>query len=223
MKKSAVNIFMALTICFAFIGCKDKAKEANTSDAEPAMVAEAPTERYVVNVEESQIEWKGFKPTGTHNGTIAIESGEMSANDNVVVGGNFVIDMTSITSNDLEGDKKANLEGHLKGTIEGKEGDFFNVTEYPDATFEITEMAAIENGKFNLSGNLMVKGVKNNITFPVTANIQENKMVLESETFTIDRTKWNVNYGSKSVFDNLGDNFVDDKIELKIMVKATKA
>ena len=48
-------------------------------------------------------------------------------------------------------------------------------------------------------------------------------MTLTSETFTIDRSKWNVKYGSKSFFDNLGDKFINDDIELKIMVKAVKA
>lgn len=214
---------MVLTICLGFVGCKDKAKEASTSDAKSANVAEASTERFVVNVEGSQIEWKGFKPTGTHNGTISIKNGEISTTDDVVVSGDFVIDMTTITSHDLEGEKKVNLESHLKGTIEGKEGDFFNVTKYPEATFEITDMAAIENDRFNLSGNLKIKDVENNITFPVLATVKGDSLVIKSETFTIDRTKWNVNYGSKSVFDNLGDNFVNDEIELKITVKANKA
>lgn len=214
---------MVLTICLGFVGCKDKAKEASTSDAKSANVAEASTERFVVNVEGSQIEWKGFKPTGTHNGTISIKNGEISTTDDVVVSGDFVIDMTTITSHDLEGEKKVNLESHLKGTIEGKEGDFFNVTKYPEATFEITDMAAIENDRFNLSGNLKIKDIENNITFPVLATVKGDSLAIKSETFTIDRTKWNVNYGSKSVFDNLGDNFVNDEIELKITVKANKA
>lgn len=214
---------MVLTICFAFMGCKDKGNEASTGDAEPVIVAETSTERYVVNVAESQIEWKGFKPTGTHNGTIVIENGEINANDDVVVSGNFVIDMTTIISLDLEGEKKAELESHLKGTAEGKEGDFFNVTKYPEATFEITDMKVLENGNYNVSGNLMIKGVKNNITFPVMTSIEEDTLLLKSETFTIDRTKWGVNYGSKSVFDNLGDSFINDEIELKITVKAKKA
>lgn len=222
MKKSAVYSFMVLTLCFAFVGCKDKGNEASTSDIKSANVAEASSERYIVNVEESKIEWKGFKPTGTHNGTIAIKNGEINANDDVVVSGNFVIDMTTITSLDLEGKKKADLESHLKGTVEGKEGDFFNVTKYPEATFEITNMKSLDDGNYNLSGNLMIKGVNNNITFPVTSTTEGDTLVLKSDTFTIDRTKWNVNYGSKSIFDNLGDAFVNDMTELKITVQAKK-
>ena len=45
---------------------------------------------------------------------------------------------------------------------------------------------------------------------------------ITSETFAIDRTKWDVNYGSKSVFDNLGDKFINDDIELTVTVVANK-
>ena len=74
-----------------------------------------------------------------------------------------------------------------------------------------------------LSGNLTLKDVKNNVTFPVSVSNNGNTITLTSETFSIDRTKWNVQYGSKSIFDNLGDKFINDDIELKIMVKANKA
>ena len=48
-------------------------------------------------------------------------------------------------------------------------------------------------------------------------------MTLESEPFTIDRTKWDVNYGSKSVFDNLGDKWVSDDMEITVKLVANKA
>ena len=80
-----------------------------------------------------------------------------------------------------------------------------------------------ENGQKILQGNLTIKDETKNIAFPVTVEISENELTLESETFTIDRTIWGVNYGSKSVFDDLGDNFISDDIELKIMVTATPA
>lgn len=50
-----------------------------------------------------------------------------------------------------------------------------------------------------LEGNLTIKDSKNNISFPVTYTLDGNTMSIKSEPFTIDRTKWNVNYGSKSV------------------------
>ena len=222
MKNRLSKSLMTLLICLAIFGCRDKANEANMSEAEPAKVADASSEKYIVNVTESFIEWKGFKPTATHNGVIRIEYGNINTNNDVLSVGKVVIDMSSISVLDLEGDMKSNLENHLKGTVEGKEGDFFNVKMFPEAIFEITNIAAIENGAFNLSGNLTIKGVKNNITFPVKVTEDEQSLTINSEPFTIDRTKWGINFGSKSVFDNLGDKFINDEIELKITVKAKK-
>ena len=100
--------------------------------------------------------------------------------------------------------------------------DFFDVEKYPSAGFEITSLEEVE-GKMMLSGNLTLKETKNNVTFPVSITHEGDSMTLTSETFTIDRTKWNVEYGSKSIFDNLGDKFINDDIELTIKVMATKA
>ena len=79
------------------------------------------------------------------------------------------------------------------------------------------------DGKTMLSGNLTLKEKKNNVTFPVTVSEDGNSYTITSEMFTIDRSKWDVQYGSKSFFDNLGDKFINDDIELKITVKASKS
>ena len=221
MRKQVLNIFTVVALCTAIVSCK-KAKEANTSEAEAAAVSESTSQKYVVNVDESVIGWSGFKPTGTHNGTINLDSGIFSVTDGVLQSGTFIIDMNSINATDLDGDQKANLEAHLKGTVEGKEGDFFNVTKFPNAAFEITG-TAIENGKTMVSGNLSLKGNKNNITFPATITNTNDVMTIASESFTIDRTKWSINYGSKSIFDNLGDKFINDDMELKITINAKKS
>nr|WP_321225520.1 YceI family protein [uncultured Psychroserpens sp.] len=224
MKTNFLKFSMIIALAIAFTSCKDKAAEANTSDAEAAAVSESTSQKYVANIGESTITWKGYKPTGSHNGTINIESGIFKTDDGKLQSGTFLIDMTSITVVDLEaGDGKENLESHLKGTVEGKEGDFFDVTKFPSAAFEITGTEALAAGKTRLSGNLSIKGQKHNISFPVTISNEGDMMTIESEAFTIDRTKWGINYGSKSVFDNLGDKFINDDMELKIVVKAKKA
>ncbi|WP_299278241.1 YceI family protein [uncultured Psychroserpens sp.] len=224
MRTKFLKFSMILAIAIAFTSCKDKAEEANTSDAEAAAVSESTSEKYTVNVAESTIHWKGFKPTGTHSGTINLENGVFKTDDGKLQSGTFLIDMKSISVTDLEsGDGKENLEAHLMGTVEGKEGDFFDVTKFPTAAFEITGTEAMAAGKTRLSGNLAIKGQKHNISFPVTITNADGMMTIESEAFTIDRTTWGVNYGSKSVFDNLGDKFINDDMELKIVVKAKKA
>jgi polyisoprenoid-binding protein YceI len=223
MRTKFLKFSMILAIAIAFTSCKDKAAEANTSDAEAAAVSESTSQKYTTNVGESKIEWKGFKPTGTHNGTIALESGIFKTDDGKLQSGTFLIDMTSITVTDLpSGDGKEDLESHLKGTVEGKENHFFDIAKFPSAAFEITSTESLAAGKTRLSGNLAIKGQKHNISFPVTISNEDDMMTIESEAFTIDRTKWGVNYGSKSVFDDLGDRFINDDIELKIIIKAKK-
>src|SRR5690606_13014258 len=132
MKKTILNIFMVTGIAVATVGCKNENRQAQTGEARETAMATDGAVEYRVDTTSSVIEWKGKKPTGTHNGTIKIAEGTFHANDSTVESGTFVIDMTSINVEDLEGDDKKNLEAHLMGTVEGKEGDFFNVNEYPE-------------------------------------------------------------------------------------------
>ncbi len=215
-------MFTIAAIGMAVVGCKNENKEAETTEAQEVANATMEATVFEVDTTASVINWKGEKPTGTHTGTIKLSEGTFKANDSVVESGTFVIDMNSINVTDLEGDDKLSLENHLKGTVEGKEGDFYNVTKYPTGSFEVTGISE-KDGKTMLQGNLTLKDVTKNVEFPVTINMNEDTMELTSEKFNIDRTKWNVNYGSKSVFDNLGDKFINDEIELMIEVKAKKA
>ena len=222
MKRFFLNAFVIAGLGLGVTGCKDNNKEAEMAETKEAATAEAEAMKFTVDTASSVIEWKGEKPTGTHTGTIKVANGTFMANDSVVESGTFVIDMSSIEVTDLEGEEKANLEAHLKGTVEGKEGDFFNVTEFGEATFEVTGVTE-EEGQAMLQGNLTMKEETKNITFPVNISRNGESMEITSEEFTIDRTKWNVNYGSKSVFDGLGDKFINDDITLKINLKANKA
>ncbi|HKL36772.1 MAG TPA: YceI family protein [Salegentibacter sp.] len=222
MRKSILSTFVIAAFLLAVVGCKNDKNKAETSEAKDAATAQAEAMEFKVDTAASIIEWKGSKPTNTHTGTIKLAEGTFSANDSVIQSGTFAIDMQSINVTDLEGKDKKDLEAHLMGTVEGKEGDFFNAKKYPEATFEVTEVTEKEGQKM-LSGNLTIKEETKNITFPVSINQSEDSIEITSEEFSIDRTNWNVNFGSKSVFDGLGDNFVSDDITLKINLKATKA
>ena len=212
MKKQILNLFTVFALTVVIVGCKKKADEANTSEAEAAVVEESTSEKYIANIEESTIMWKGFKPTGTHNGTINLDSGVFTTNDGKLHSGTFLINMASLK--DADGSER--LEGHLKSA------DFFDVEKFPSAAFEITG-SEDKAGATHLSGNLTIKGMENNITFPVKVTNEGDMISITSEAFTIDRSKWNVQYGSKSFFDDLGDKFINDDIELKISVKARKS
>ncbi len=222
MKKVVLNIFTIAAIGLATVACKNDNNEAQTAEAQDVANATAEAATFKVDTTGSVINWKGEKPTGTHTGTIKLTEGTFMANDSVIESGTFVIDMNSLLVTDLEGDDKLSLEKHLMGTVEGKEGDFFNVTKYPTAKFEVTGVTE-KDGKTMMQGNLTLKEVTQNVEFPVTIDMSDDSIEITSEKFTIDRTKWNVNYGSKSVFDGLGDKFINDEIELEIDLKAKKA
>lgn len=218
MKNNLFTILFMSVLSISVIGCKDKAKEATTTEAEEVAEVTAAAKKYTVDLDSSSIAWTGFKPTGSHNGTISIENGVLSTEDGKISGGSFLINMGSIEVLDIPAEDEGN--GKLKGHLTSP--DFFDVEKYPSAAFEITGLEEVE-GKMMLSGNLTLKEMKNNVTFPVSVTHEGDAMTLTSETFTIDRTKWNVQYGSKSIFDNLGDKFINDDIELTIKVTATKA
>jgi len=222
MKNYILKIAFIAAVSTSMIACKGDAKnETDASNAKEVATAAATATKFKVDTAGSTINWAGSKPTGTHKGTIAVESGVVKVGADAVTG-TFLIDMTSINVTDLEGDQKASLEGHLKGNAEGKEDHFFNVAKYPTAAFEVTGVTE-KDGKKMMEGNLTMRGIKKNISFPVTYSINGDKMQLTSEPFTINRTEWDVNYGSKSVFDNLGDKFINDDIELTVNLVASKA
>ncbi|MAZ26516.1 MAG: lipid-binding protein [Cytophagaceae bacterium] len=220
MKIKFLQVFTLAFVLVAQVSCKENKNETDAGDAENVAEASAEAQKYMVNKEESVIDWKGSKPTGTHTGTIKLESGILRLQDSTLTG-SFLIDMNTINVTDLDGDMKNNLESHLKGTVEGKEDHFFNVKNYPTAAFEITGLEK-KDGKWMMAGNLTIKDQKKNIQFPVSYTQDGTTLKLTSEPFTIDRTHWNVNYGSKSVFDDLGDKFVNDDIELTVKVIAER-
>ena len=217
MKKQALTIIALAALTATSISCKDSSKKDAIAQSDVATaVAQPSSQKYTADVAASSITWKGFKPTGSHSGTLNIKSGALNYNNNSITSGAFVIDMTSIVVTDIPATEEANgqLLGHLKSP------DFFNVAAHNTATFNITGTST-NAGKTILAGNLTIKGIKQNISFPVNVSKNGNSITLASESFKIDRTKWDIKYKSKTIFGDLGDKFINDDIELKFIVKAT--
>ena len=212
------NLLIALALSL-FVACKgDKAQKAGESEE----VAETTGAEMSVD-STSMVTWTGTKPTGSHTGTINVSEGTVSVENGVVTGGNFTIDMNSINCTDLDGDMKASLEAHLKGTEEGKEDDFFNVAAHPTANFAITKVTQVANSDDSnmlVYGNLTMKGVSKNVSFPATATMADSTLTVSSKPFKINRTDWGIQFMSNSVFDNLKDQFINDDIELAISLTA---
>lgn len=158
-----------------------------------------------VDVKQSTVKWTGKKVTGQHEGTINIESGTLSFDENNLVGGNFVIDMTSITVTDLEGKGKANLEGHLKSD------DFFGVEKHDKATLDITNASKLDDKTYEVLGDITIKGITKTTSFTLFMDSNTARAKL-----TIDRSKFDVRYGSPSFFNDLKDKAIYDDFELEV-------
>jgi hypothetical protein len=212
MKKSIVLVAIVASV---FTACKSEKKE--TIALNEATVVEVNNyDENNVDIISSVLTWKGSKPTGSHNGTVALKSGNLEIVKGKIKSGVFVVDLNTIKCVDLAGtDGAGKLEGHLKGE------DFFDVAKYPTATFTIKSVK--NNGaKLDVTGNLQIKDVTKSITIPAVLTKENELSVFTSEVFTINRADFNVKYGSKSFFDNLKDKFIDDMMEMSFVVK-TKA
>ncbi|WP_367389234.1 YceI family protein [Lewinella sp. LCG006] len=169
-----------------------------------------PVETVTVDTDASVITWKGYKVLGSHTGTIKVNTGNLQMEDGQLVGGSFTIDMNTINCTDLQGEYKGKLEGHLKSA------DFFGVEKYPTATFKITNVVSRGTpGAYKISGNLTIKETTKAIRF--NANIgEENGKQIATGDIQIDRSDFDIRYGSGSFFDNLGDNTIYDEFDLSV-------
>lgn len=217
MKSNFIKIALMSFLVVGAFSCKNNETEVSEELQNAATATEGNVE-YIVDTQVSKITWEASKPTATHHGTIDLQEGVFAVNQGEVEAGNFVVAINTIAVEDLQGDDRAGLEAHLKGTAEGKEGDFFDGAKYPTATFEMT---GIENNL--VKGNLTIKDKTNAVEFPAVFSLNGDVLKLESEAFILDRTKWGINFGSKSVFPNLGDKFVSDDMKITISILANKA
>ncbi len=180
-----------------------------------ALAATTP-ETYKVDVTSSALTWKGYKVTGEHAGTVKLKSGSLQFADGTLTGGTFVIDMTSIKDTDLEGEWAAKLEGHLKSD------DFFGVEKYPTSKFVISRAIPQDTkGNYKIIGNLTIKETTKEVKFFAQVSEKEGKVTATGK-MTIDRSEYNVRYGSGSFFDDLGDKTIYDEFDMNVMLVATK-
>jgi polyisoprenoid-binding protein YceI len=160
-----------------------------------------------VKIKESTINWKGYKVTGEHFGTIDLKEGMLSFDGDKLTGGNIIIDMTSIAVTDIKGEYAANLAGHLKND------DFFGVNNFPTATLKFTDVQT-RGGVSNVSANMTIKGITKPIKFKM--NVSGNTA---SAKLKLDRTKYGIKYGSASFFDDLKDKAISDEFDIDVVIK----
>jgi len=217
INKKMRKIVLSLVVVVASLltACKGEKKEkVEVKEAVKVEVSIAALDN--VDTTASVLTWIGTKPTGSHNGTVAIKSGGLLVEEGTLKGGEFVIDMNTITNVDMAGsDGAGKIEGHLKAP------DFFDIAVYPTSKFVITKVEDVE-GKLAVTGNLQIKDVTKSITIPAMISTEGGVTTFKSDVFNVDRADFNVKYGSKRWIEGLKDKFINDLMEMSFEVK-TKA
>ncbi|RZJ34448.1 MAG: YceI family protein [Flavobacterium sp.] len=158
-----------------------------------------------INAKASKIEWTGKKVTGQHEGTVNFSEGYMTFRGNTPTGGQFKVDMTSLTATDVQGATKDKLNGHLKSE------DFFGTEKFPEAQLIIRSVTPKGGTVYTITGDLTIKNITNPVTFDIV--MKGNTAIANVK---VDRTKYDIKYGSGSFFDNLGDKAISDEFEAKV-------
>jgi len=180
------------------------ATPSNTKEKTTEKTTKA-VEKKVINTEASTITWKAYKVTGSHEGTINLASGNLDFNGTILTGGAFVVDMTTINTTDLEGEYKQKLDGHLHSD------DFFGTAIHKTASLEITSVKASGKNAYNATANLTIKNITKEVNF--TISVYGSKA---TANLKVDRSQFDVRYGSGSFFDNLGDKTIYDEFDLVV-------
>jgi Uncharacterized conserved protein len=183
---------------------KSKAVTGEAATASPQSVAQG--ERYLINAQNSKIEFIGSKVVGSQNGFFQKFDGVIYyAGQPEKSRVEITIDMNSVKT-DADG-----LTTHLKTP------DFFDVAKYPQATFTSTEIkpGGEKGATHTITGNLQLRGVTKAITFPANIAVTGDAVTVDSN-FTINRKEFGINYAGAA------DNLVRDEVVLTLKVRATK-
>lgn len=219
-------LFSLFALSLVIVSCKSKGADESSTETTSTTGNTPKGTAFEIDVPRSELKWSAFKPTGTHSGIVPIAGGTIYVDGDIITGGTVNINMTGIEVRDLDGDMKANLEAHLKGSVEGKEDDFFNVSKYPKATYTILGSTKLENdplGTHMINGELTIKEITKPVSFKAKVDLASGEAFkATAEPFVIDRTLWDIKFKSKKFFDDLKDDFVNDEIKLEFTIGAVK-
>ncbi|WP_019947182.1 YceI family protein [Hymenobacter aerophilus] len=204
-------LLAASLLAAAPASAQKKAKAAATQTAAAS---------YKLQPQLSTLGWIGKKVTGAHNGTMQFQDGSIAVRGNQIVGGKFVVDMTSLKVEDLkDADSNAKLVGHLRSD------DFFSIDKNATSTFTITSITPLrgdaKGNNSTVTGDLTIKGITQRISFPAKTGVKGG-LASATGVATIDRTKFDIKYGSKSFFESIGDKAIMDEFTLDFNVIAKK-
>ena len=222
MKKKTWALVGYLAASALIASCSGSSNGQNSVAASDSITASTidSAQSVQIDFDASALQWKGFKPGGSHEGKLPVSDGKLDIRDGVLHGGYVVLRLGNLTVEDLKPEEGGNkLKEHLLSA------DFFDAAKWPEVRFELTNISPEGlslKGLAELKGNLTLKDVTKNITIPVASVVYDQEhgtYAIASKPFNINRADWNVKYGSKSFFTGLGDNFINDDIELSFLLR----
>lgn len=222
MKNKSYLYYLSIAILIIISSCAEapKGDKAVVSDEQNA--SDQTGQAFKIDLAGSNIRFTGHGVGKNHPGNFKLSSGSISTADNKITGGKFIIDINSMDIEQKEEMFQQKLKPHLLSS------DFFDAEKNPNATFEITEVKAYEAGaneasvvegaNHTVSGNLMLKGTTNNISFPARIEITDNSLSAKAN-FDINRVSWLISYGNDK---SLGDKFISEIVNIEIELKGSK-
>lgn len=217
MKNIGLTLFATATV-FALASCGGEVTENAATNPKEVNAPDTSKQKenlgdvmangmYKISTEKSTVGWKAAKVSGEHFGSVSVAQGSLEVKSEIIADAEIVMNMTTITVDDMEGEYAEKLRGHLNSE------DFFAVEQFPTALFNLSGMKYVD-GQYVASGSLQIKDTTGPVSFPVTLK-NDNGSVIITGTATIDRTKYGIKYGSGQFFENLGDKMIYDEFELK--------
>ncbi len=199
-KRSSMKTLLALTLAFSTMGAF-----AQTN--------------YKINPEQTKAEWVGHKIASHHRGFIGVKDGQLTVKDGLIQSGTVTINMDQLTVTDISGGMAEKLVGHLKHE------DFFATEKYPEAKLAIKSSKKVKDG-LEVTGDLTIRGKTHPITFKATDVKETADSFTAKSVIKVDRTLYDVQYGSgKGLADlgkSLGDKLIKDIFDINVTLSATK-
>lgn len=157
---------------------------------------------------EYSVSWNAKKVGGEHHGVVKISNGKLRVENNKIIEGSIEVDMSTIQVNDIRDEEmNAKLVGHLKSE------DFFDVENHQYATLDFRSIDGSGKNQV-LMADMTIKGIRNQVRFDVIIEQNSPSSIKAGAYLTIDRTKYDITYKSKSV-DALLDEFIYDNFDIK--------
>ncbi len=163
-------------------------------------------EKVEIKAAESKLIYVGKKITGEHTGQVKIKSGHLNFKGDVLVAGEFEVDMTSINNTDIDDkDMLGKFISHITSP------DFFDTQKFATSNLKITSAKKDKGDSYNITADLTIKGQTAPVTF--TATVTKNAA---SANIVFDRTKYGIKYKSGKFDPGLGDKLIYDDVNLTV-------